>query len=198
MEVQVRTQEMHNEAEYGVAAHWWYEEEEVKSRKGKMAVSQDKLAWLKNMANFRRSSSAGGGRQVNFFSDEVYVFTVSGEVVELPKGATPVDFAYAIHTDLGHSCTGAMVNDSIVPLDTALKSGDIVKIIIDKKRNKPSADWLKFVTTFTARDRIKTALNRERKTVGSPTTNAPSRAVPRPKTARARRHPKKRSQSSGR
>ncbi len=152
IEIQIRTEEMHRLAEYGVAAHWLY--------KDSGHVKGDELqhfSWLRQILDWQKveSDSREFMRSLRFdlFKDEVYVFTPAGDVKELPEGATPVDFAYMIHTEVGHRCAGAKVNGKLVPLSSPLKNGDTVEVITDSSRH-PSHDWLKFVKTAKARTRI--------------------------------------------
>jgi GTP diphosphokinase / guanosine-3',5'-bis(diphosphate) 3'-diphosphatase len=156
VEVQIRTWDMHRVAEYGIAAHWRYKESGAS-----VAVVSDeerKLSWLKHMLEMKETSEDARDYvdtiKLDLFRDEVFVFTPKGKVVDLPKGSTPVDFAYRIHTEVGHKCTGAMVNGKIVPLNTVLRNGDIADIITSKKPN-PKLDWVKFVQTHTAKTRIR-------------------------------------------
>lgn len=157
MEVQIRTWAMHKEAEQGVAAHWRYKAD------GKIDPGfADRLSSLWQLLNSANNSpdefwAALGEDQ---WDREVYVLTPMGDVVDLPQGATPVDFAYRIHTEVGHSCVGAKVNRRMVPLDTVLRSGDIVEIICQKNKG-PSRDWLQFVRTAEARSRIKSYLKKQ-------------------------------------
>jgi guanosine-3',5'-bis(diphosphate) 3'-pyrophosphohydrolase len=164
LEVQIRTFEMHHVAEYGIAAHWRYKE----GREGKQDREfEQKLAWLRQLMEWQRdmrdASEFLETLKVDLFSDEVFVFTPKGDVIELPAGATPVDFAYRIHTDVGHHCVGARVNGRMVPLDTALANGDIVEVLVNRSSPGPSADWLGFVKTSQARARIRQWLRRERR-----------------------------------
>ncbi|THB63008.1 MAG: bifunctional (p)ppGpp synthetase/guanosine-3',5'-bis(diphosphate) 3'-pyrophosphohydrolase [Desulfovibrio sp.] len=152
IEIQIRTEDMHRLAEYGVAAHWLYKDG------GKLREKDvGQFAWLRRILDWQKeeSDSREFMRSLRFdlFKDEVYVFTPQGEVKELPEGATPVDFAYLIHTEVGDHCTGAKVNGRLVTLSTELKNGDTIEIITDAHRN-PSRDWLKFVKTAKARTRI--------------------------------------------
>ncbi|HIC92406.1 MAG TPA: bifunctional (p)ppGpp synthetase/guanosine-3',5'-bis(diphosphate) 3'-pyrophosphohydrolase [Syntrophaceae bacterium] len=153
MEIQIRTQEMHRVAEEGIAAHWRYKE-------GGNTNESDTLmfAWLRQLINWQRDLKDPRefleSVKVDLFPQEVYVFTPKGDVKEFPYGATPVDFAYSIHTEVGHKCSGAKVNGKLVPLDYQLKNGDIVEIITSP-HHVPSKDWLKFVKTSKARTRIK-------------------------------------------
>ncbi len=152
IEIQIRTEEMHRFAEYGVAAHWLYKD--GKQLKGK---DLEHFSWLRQILDWQKveSDSREFMRSLRFdlFKDEVYVFTPAGDVKELPEGATPVDFAYFVHTEVGNHCAGAKVNGKLVPLSTPLKNGDTVEIITDANRH-PSRDWLKFVKTAKARTRV--------------------------------------------
>lgn len=152
VEVQIRTEEMHRVAEYGIAAHWRYKEGPTdKTLDQKMSWFRQMLEWqeeLKDAKDFMESL------KIDLFVDEVFVFTPKGDVFGLPQGATPVDFAYRVHTEVGHRTVGAKVNGRIVPLDHKLNSGDIVEILTAKKDN-PSGDWLRFVKTAGARVKIR-------------------------------------------
>ncbi|MBY0402357.1 MAG: TGS domain-containing protein, partial [Cyanobacteria bacterium] len=156
LEVQIRTHEMHRIAEYGIAAHWKYKE----SGGSVSAASDDekKLSWLKQMVEFKDNADDAqeyvDSVKLDLFRDEVFVFTPKGKVVDLPKGSTPVDFAYRIHTEVGNTCTGSMVNGKIVQLNHVLRNGDIVEIITTKK-STPRLDWIKFVQTQQAKGRIR-------------------------------------------
>src|SRR3989339_29478 len=152
VEVQIRTLTMHRTAEYGVAAHWVYKETSTDKSFDK------KMAWFRQMlehqAEFNSAKDFMNTLKIDLFTDEVFVFTPRGKVIQLPQGATPVDFAYHVHTEIGHKCAGARVNGKIIPLDYKLKSGDIVEIIASKTGN-PSLDWLNFVKTSGARTKIR-------------------------------------------
>lgn len=152
-EVQIRTWEMHRTAEYGIAAHWKYKEnvEGDKQFEQKLAWLRQLLEWQRDMPDAREFMET---LKIDFFSDRVYVFTPKGDVVELPAGSIPIDFAYKVHTQVGHMCTGAKVNGKMVPLDSKLKTGDIVEIITSKG-NGPSRDWLNIVQTSEAKNRIR-------------------------------------------
>ncbi len=160
IEFQIRTEEMNQIAEYGVAAHWQYKETGKGAKRGKSTGTRDaeRYTWLKQIMDWQRELSDPrefmSSLRLEMFQEEVYVFTPNGDIKELPEGATPVDFAYAIHSEVGDVCAGAKVNGRIVPLHSALKNGDSVEIITDKNR-VPSRDWLKFVKTAKARTRIK-------------------------------------------
>ena len=158
VEVQIRTREMHARAEHGVAAHWDYKED-----------SGGDLAWLSRIIDWSEESDDPeqflGNLKVEFEADEVFVFTPQGDVVTLPVGATPVDFAYAIHTEVGHGCIGARVNGRLVALTTRLSTGDTVEVMTSKDADAgPSQDWLQFVATSRARSRIRQWHMRERRT----------------------------------
>lgn len=141
-EIQIRTKEMHNEAEYGVCAHWSYKEKVNLLKEG------ENFEWMKDAQNFWNSF------KINFFENQVFTFTPRGDVIVLPKGACPIDFAYAVHSEIGNSCESAKINNKIVPLNQTLENGDIVEITTNKKK-KPSKDWLRFVKTSFARSHIK-------------------------------------------
>src|SRR5919109_741174 len=153
LEIQVRTREMHEEAEYGVAAHWLY-------KRGRGAKADDEwLVWGKSPMDWQQDEPDPGGDmktlRTDLFAEEVYVFTPKGEVKVLPSGATPIDFAYAVHTDVGHRTVGAKVNGRIVPLHYRLKNGDFVEILTSKSGRGPSRDWLSLATSSRARNKIR-------------------------------------------
>ncbi len=163
-EIQIRTQEMHEESETGIAAHWAYEQAKgTKEYNEKKSVSAEKkeLEWVQQLRNWQKEFSNPEefleSLKIDFFKDRIFAITPKGEVIDLPSGATPVDFAYQIHTEIGNSCTGAKVNGKIVPLSHALKSGDIIEIITQKNK-KPSESWLDFVKTSNAKGHIRAAL----------------------------------------
>jgi GTP pyrophosphokinase len=158
VEVQIRTEEMHRRAEYGIAAHWGYKEHEP----------ADDMLWLQRMVDWQQETSDPSefmeSLKIDLEYDEVFVFTPKGKVITLATGATPVDFAYAIHTDVGHRCIGARVNGRLVPLDSTLASGDTVEIFTSKVEGAgPSRDWLQFVHTPKARTKIRQWFSRERR-----------------------------------
>ncbi len=156
-EVQIRTEEMHRIAEEGIAAHWKYKE----GRKGPAADDQ-RIAWLRHLVEWQRDVSDPAEfmstLKVDLYPEEVYTFTPRGKVLVLPRDATPIDFAYAIHSDVGHTCVGAKVNGRIVPLRSSLRNGDIVEIMT-QPGHEPSKDWLAFVKTSRARNKIKHVIN---------------------------------------
>jgi GTP diphosphokinase / guanosine-3',5'-bis(diphosphate) 3'-diphosphatase len=156
MEVQIRTLEMHHVAEYGIAAHWKYKESGGSNARFK--PSDEKFSWLRQLVEWQTdlkdASEYLQNVKDNLFDEDVYVFTPQGEVIALPRSATPVDFAYRIHTEVGNHCAGAKVNDRIVPLDTLLKNGDIVEILTQKNAH-PNLAWVSFVVTSGAKNRIR-------------------------------------------
>ena len=160
VEIQIRTWDMHHIAEYGVAAHWRYKE----GRASQKATGFDeKMGWLRNLLEWQDTSNPQefvNALKLDAFSDEVFVFTPRGDVIDLPQGAIPIDFAYRIHTDVGHRCVGAKVNGKIVPLDYDLKNGDIVEVITSKT-GKPSLDWLKIVGSSESRSKIRNWFKKE-------------------------------------
>ncbi len=158
LEIQIRTREMHDLAEFGIAAHWMYKE--TGSRRTASAQDSDgKLKWLRSLLDWQQELSDPSdfmeSLKVDLFEDEVFVFTPKGEVKSLAAGATPLDFAYEIHTDVGHRCVGSKVNGKIVPLSYQLRSGDIVEVLTSKRERGPSRDWLALVRTTRARNKIK-------------------------------------------
>ena len=153
LEIQIRTREMHDRAEFGVAAHWSYKGE------GGVPEGEAKLKWLRSMLDWQQDAQDPQefmeALKVDLFEDEVFVFTPKGEVKSLAAGATPLDFAYEVHTEIGHRCVGAKVNGKMVPLHYELKSGDIVEVLTSKRERGPSRDWLAVVRTTRARNKIK-------------------------------------------
>src|SRR5947208_4706596 len=160
LEIQIRTRDMHETAEFGIAAHWVYK----RKRKGKGA-DEEWTAWVKQLMEWQADEADPREFMKSFrldvFGDEVYVFTPKGEVKTLPAGATPIDFAYAIHTDIGHRTVGAKVNGRIVPLHYRLRSGDIVEILTSKSDRGPSRDWLSLAASSRARNKIRQWFSRE-------------------------------------
>ena len=160
LEIQIRTREMHDLAEYGIAAHWMYKETAPRGDgAGGPRGSDGKLKWLRSLLDWQQEEADPREfmetLKVDLFEDEVFVFTPKGEVKSLASGATPLDFAYEIHTDVGHRCVGAKVNGKIVPLSYQLRSGDIVEVLTSKRERGPSRDWLALVKTTRARNKIK-------------------------------------------
>ena len=160
LEIQIRTMQMHREAEHGIAAHWRYKE-------GKPAEKEfeQKLSWLRQLLDWHSELQDARAFvqsvKLDLFQNEVFVFTPKGDVVDLPAGATPVDFAYRIHTDVGHRCVGAKVNGRLVPLSHHLHTGDIVEVVTSKTSTGPSRDWLTFVATNNARAKIRQWFKKE-------------------------------------
>src|SRR6202034_2500002 len=152
LEVQIRTRDMHRTAEYGIAAHWRYKE--AKGRNGvphqNAAAEIDDMAWMRQLLDWQREAADPGefleSLRYDLAVQELFVFTPKGDVITLPTGSTPVDFAYAVHTEVGHHCIGARVNGRLVPLDTQLSSADTVEIVTSKATGAgPSGDWLDLV-----------------------------------------------------
>ena len=154
-EFQIRTQDMHEEAQYGISAHWYYKQKNDSKHQLKQP------AWIKEILDIQRQTEDTNDfiKKIKFdiFRDRIFVFSPKGDIFDLPEMATPIDFAYTIHTDIGNQATGALVNDKMATLDRPLNNGDLVEIITDKKRKGPNRDWLKFVKTNRAREKIKQA-----------------------------------------
>lgn len=161
LEVQIRTKEMHRTAEYGIAAHWKYKEKVRDDRE-----FEEKLSWLRQLLEWQQDLKDAHEfmehLKVDLFADEVFVFTPRGDVINLPSGSVPLDFAYRIHTDIGNQCVGARVNGRIVPLEYQLQTGDIVEIITSKG-GTPSRDWLKIVITSQSKSKIRNWFKKERR-----------------------------------
>ena len=168
LEVQIRTWEMHRLAEYGVAAHWSYKE-----GRSTDAVLVERMSWLRQLLEWQREVSGAEefleSVRTDIFQDQVYVYTPKGDIKELPTGATPIDFAYHIHTELGHRCVGAKVNGRLVALDTRLQSGDTVEVLTSKQARGPSLDWLNpalgYIGTASARQKIRHWFRRQERSV---------------------------------
>jgi GTP pyrophosphokinase len=160
LEVQIRTHGMHRVSEMGIAAHWRYKEGSKVDRD-----YDAKLAWVRQLMDWQRDVADATefveGLKIDLFQDQVFVFTPRGDVKDLPAGSTPLDFAYRIHTDVGHSCIGAKVNNRLVPLDYKLNNGDIVEIVTTKAARGPSRDWLKIVQTGHAKEKIRQWFKRQ-------------------------------------
>jgi GTP diphosphokinase / guanosine-3',5'-bis(diphosphate) 3'-diphosphatase len=163
LEIQIRTHEMHETSEFGIAAHWLYKDKGKDGGGG----GADKFQWLRQMMEWQSETKDPSefmeSLRIDLFQEEVYVFTPKGAVKSLPTGSTPVDFAYSIHTEVGHHCVGAKVNGRIVPLTYRLQSGDIVEILTSKTTTGPSRDWLNFVQSSSARNKIRAWFKREKR-----------------------------------
>ncbi len=155
LEFQIRTEQMHEESEFGVAAHWKYKEGNTSERH---------VRWMEELAQIQKELSASDFLQhlndlkLDMFSDRIFVFTPRGDVIDLPENSTPIDLAYAIHSEIGNKAVQSRINGEIASLDTTLKSGDLCEVIVDKNRKLPNEDWLKFVKTRHAKEKIKDAL----------------------------------------
>ena len=163
LEIQIRTKAMHQVSEFGVAAHWKYKE--AGRSIGATDEDDQKMSWLRQMVSLQKEyddpKEFFEALKLDVFSDEVFVFTPRGDVIDLPKGSNPIDFAYHIHTEIGHHCVGAKVNGKIVPLEYKLKNGDIVSIVTNKASNGPSPDWLNTVASSATRSKIRAWFKKE-------------------------------------
>ena len=166
-EVQVRTWEMHRIAEFGIAAHWAYKEASYFGKKQTVKVEEDKLAWLRESLEWQKEMEDPqeflDTLRTELFVDEVYVFTPKGAIKVLPRGATPIDFAYSIHAEIGHHMTGCKINSKMMPIITPLENGDIIEIITSDNSKGPSRDWLKFVKSSSAKNKIKSWFKKAQK-----------------------------------
>jgi len=158
-EVQIRTWDMHRIAEFGIAAHWAYKEaNNSRNKKSNVTVTDDKLAWIREALEWQKDMQDPEEflktLKTELFEDEVYVFTPKGDIKSLPKGSTPIDFAYNIHAEIGHHMTGCKINSKMMPIITELKNGDIVEIITSEQSKGPSMDWLKFIKSSGAKSKI--------------------------------------------
>jgi len=164
-EFQIRTERMHEEAEYGAPAHWFYSKMRNKQKNVSLSAPSDQLDWVNQLSllneNLLDNKEFIEGLKIDLFKDRIFVFTPGGDVIDLPRDSTPIDFAYTIHTDLGHGCIGAKIDGKIVPLDVELKTGNVVEILSTKIPTGPKRDWLSFVKTNTARSKIRAWLKDE-------------------------------------
>jgi len=173
IEIQIRTQKMHDEAEFGIAAHWLYSEKENKGwvkyflgRKKK--VPEKELAWIRQLREWQSEMGTDNaefleGLKIDFFKNHIFAFTPKGDIIDLPEEATPVDFAYSIHSEVGERTTGAKADGKMVPLDYKIKNGQVMEILTSKEAKLPSRDWLKFAKTSLAKSHIRRALKKEGK-----------------------------------
>ncbi|HCP08472.1 MAG TPA: hypothetical protein DIT25_01590 [Candidatus Moranbacteria bacterium] len=173
MEIQIRTQKMHDEAEFGIAAHWIYSEKPKDwtsflklGKSNSKKYSGEELSWVKQLREWQSelgkdSSEFMEGLKIEFFKNHIFAFTPHGDVIDLPEEATPVDFAYKVHSQIGDQAVGSKANGKMVPLDYKIKNGDVIEIIISKERKNPNRDWLRFVRTTLAKTHIKRALKKD-------------------------------------
>lgn len=165
-EIQIRTFEMHRTAEYGIAAHWKYKEGDNNSET-KEKNFESKLVWLRDMLEFQKETADAEefieGFKIDLFTDEIFLFTPKGVVIDLPNEATPIDFAYRIHTDIGNKCVGAKVNGKIVPLDYKLKTGEIVEVLTSNNAKGPNIDWLNIAKSNQAKSKIRSWFKKSKK-----------------------------------
>ena len=165
-EIQIRTFEMHRTAEYGIAAHWKYKEGD-NNGETKEKNFESKLVWLRDMLEFQKETADAQefieGFKIDLFTDEIFLFTPKGVVIDLPNGATPIDFAYRLHTDIGNKCVGAKVNGKIVPLDYKLKTGEIVEVLTSNNAKGPNMDWLNIAKSNQAKSKIRSWFKKAKK-----------------------------------
>ncbi len=171
LEVQIRTQKMHDEAEFGIAAHWIYSEKENVGWKKFLPYKRKKvpgkeLIWIKQLREWQNEIGHDDeqfmeGLKIDFFKNHIFAFTPKGDIIDLPEEATPVDFAYAIHSEIGNRIIGAKIDGKMVPLDYQIQNGQVVEILTQKEKKTPSRDWLKFVKTSNAKSHIRRALKKE-------------------------------------
>ena len=165
-EVQIRTWDMHRIAEFGIAAHWAYKDAN-KDKKTTVVVNEDKLSWLRETLEWQKDMQDPeeflNTLKTELFEDEVYVFTPRGDIKVLPKGSTPIDFAYSIHAEVGNKMSGCKVNSKMMPIITPLKNGDIVEIITSEQQKGPSRDWLKFIKSSSAKNKIQQWFKKEQR-----------------------------------
>ena len=163
VEIQIRTKEMHDENENGIASHWVYDQAKRSSEKKSAKAMTEEIQWVQQLRRWQETHPEANSEaflrsmKIDFFKDRIFAITPEGDVIDLPKGSTPVDFAYEIHSDIGNSCVGAKVNDQFASLDHELQNGDLVYILTQKGK-KPSEDWLDFVKTASAKEHIRAAL----------------------------------------
>ena len=172
IEVQIRTMKMHNEAEFGIAAHWIYSESKKRKNwkdyifRKKEVVMQKEVEWVKQLREWQNEIGRDDEEliqslRIDFFKNHIFAFTPMGDIIDLPEDATPIDFAYAIHGEIGNHATGAKVNNAMMSLDYRIKNGDVLEILTSKDRKGPNPDWLKFVKTAVAKTHIRRELRKE-------------------------------------
>lgn len=174
IEVQIRTQKMHDEAEYGIAAHWMYTEKErpswrnlfMKRKPGGQKEQSKKLTWVNQLKEWQKEIGRNDeefmeGLKIEFFKNHIFAFTPQGDIIELPEEATPVDFAYAIHSEVGPRTIGAKANGKMVPLDYHIQNAEVIEILTSREKKKPSRDWLNFVKTSGAKSHIRRELRHD-------------------------------------
>lgn len=170
MEVQIRTQKMHDEAEFGIASHWIYNENKRRDWKNyfrqKETYSENELTWIKQLHEWQNEVGKDNnafleGLKIDFFKNRIFAITPKGDAIDLPEEATPVDFAYAIHSEIGDSITGAKADGKMVPIDYQIKNGQMIEIMTSKDKKSPNRKWLEFVKTSNARAHIRRQLKRK-------------------------------------
>jgi GTP diphosphokinase / guanosine-3',5'-bis(diphosphate) 3'-diphosphatase len=173
LEVQIRTPRMHSEAEFGIAAHWIYSENKTKKnwkdyifKKKPSVPEKEEVVWVKQLRQWQNEIGLNNeefmqGLKIDFFKNHIFAFTPMGDIIDLPEEATPIDFAYAIHGEIGNHATGAKVNGNMVPLDYHIRNGDMLEILTSKDRKGPNSDWLKFVKTSLAKSHIRRELKKD-------------------------------------
>ncbi|HEX7586481.1 MAG TPA: RelA/SpoT family protein [Patescibacteria group bacterium] len=170
MEVQIRTKKMHDEAEFGIAAHWVYSEERKDWKslffKKKNMVPEEELLWVKQLREWQQDIGKDNQEfleslKIDFFKNHIFAFTPRGDVIDLPEDATPIDFAYQVHSEIGNRAMGAKADGKMVPLDYKIKNGEVIEIVVSKENKSPSQDWLRFVRTSLAKSQLKKAGKRK-------------------------------------
>jgi GTP pyrophosphokinase len=172
LEIQIRSKKMHDEAEFGIASHWLYSERKRSwknyffSFKEKAKVPKETLAWIEQLREWQADMESNNPDFIetlkfDFFKNQIFAFTPQGEVIDLPEEATPIDFAYKIHSEIGNGVVGAKADGKMVPLDYKIKNGEVIEILTSKDRKKPNQDWLRFVRTSDAKSHIRKALKKE-------------------------------------
>lgn len=168
LEIQIRTPKMHDEAEFGIAAHWIYSDFEKRDWKllfsKKKKMPEDELLWVRQLRDWQKETDASleeflEDLKIDFFKNHIFAFTPMGDIINLPEGATPIDFAYLIHSEIGNRATGAKADEKMVPLHYRIKNGQVIEILTSKNK-KPSQDWLRFVKTSTAKTQIRRTLKK--------------------------------------